>query len=81
MAAGSHVIVHEPESGLSGPAEMTEVDYASGLVYLDVDWGQLREHPARGWPFDTLAELVRLARLTVEAIRHHFTESSRQRVR
>lgn len=61
VAAGSHVVVYERESGLTGPAEVTEVDRARGLVYLDVDWTRLRERnrrPARGTLLDALAKLA-----------------------
>jgi hypothetical protein len=43
VAVGSHVEVYEPESGLTGPAEVTEVDHERRLIYLAVDWGKLRE--------------------------------------
>jgi hypothetical protein len=46
VVAGSHVMVYERESGLTGPAEVTEVDSERQLVYLAVDWDKLRE-PAR----------------------------------
>lgn len=51
VVAGSHVQVYEPESGLTGPAEVTEIDHERRLVYLAVDWGKLREpaRPAHPW--------------------------------
>lgn len=45
------VEVYEPESGLVGTGTITEIDSASELVYLSVDWAALRpddagaEHP------------------------------------
>jgi len=41
IAAGSRVVVYEPESGLVGPAEVTEIDTDKRLVYLAVDWQAL----------------------------------------
>jgi hypothetical protein len=40
---GAHVIAYEPESGVSGDGRVTEIDPASRLVYLDVDWRSLRD--------------------------------------
>ncbi len=43
VVVGGHVEVYEPESGLTGPAEVTEVDRERRLVYLAVDWRKLHE--------------------------------------
>jgi hypothetical protein len=81
VVAGSHVEVYEPESGLTGPAEVTDVDHERRLVYLAVDWGQLREQPTRGHLFNALAEVARRVQVVVQALLHRLTEPSRQRVR
>jgi hypothetical protein len=39
---GSTVTVYEPESGVSGSAEVTEIDTSRQLVYLAVDWQALQ---------------------------------------
>jgi hypothetical protein len=67
VGAGSHVVVYEPESGLSGPGEVTEVDRDRGLVYIVVDWSKLRLHPARS-PLQVLWDHVR-ARVAPELAR------------
>ncbi|MGH3273601.1 MAG: hypothetical protein ACRDNZ_04650, partial [Streptosporangiaceae bacterium] len=36
-------VVYEPESGLVGPAEVTEIDTDKRLVYLAVDWQALTQ--------------------------------------
>jgi len=38
---GEHVTVYEPESGVEGPAVVTDVDDTKRLVYLKVDWERL----------------------------------------
>ena len=43
LAVGQRVEVHEPESGLVGDGQITEIDTVSQLVYLNVDWASLRE--------------------------------------
>lgn len=51
LAPGDDVEVYEPETGLAGPARVIEVDNERHLVYLAVDWGQLREpEPPRRRP-------------------------------
>jgi hypothetical protein len=39
---GDPVIVREPESGVTGHAFVTRVDFADRLIYLAVDWAGLR---------------------------------------
>jgi hypothetical protein len=46
VTVGSKVEVYERESGLTGPAEVTDVDTERRLIYLAVDWTRLHE-PAR----------------------------------
>lgn len=41
VTVGSRVEVYESESGLTGLAVVTEVDYGRGLVYFKVDWETL----------------------------------------
>lgn len=41
VAAGDHVRVYERESGLEGPGEVVEVDAATKLIYLRVEWSEL----------------------------------------
>jgi hypothetical protein len=76
LAIGSHVEVYEPETGLVGPAEVTEVDQERRLVYLAVDWGKLREPPSAGlsssWAEVVLRHLVAALRQLANAV-----ESSR----
>lgn len=81
VAVGSHVEVYEPEAGLIGPAEVTDIDHERQLVYLAVDWEQLREQPASGHPFGVLAEAARRLQAAIEAILRHLAVSSRQRIR
>lgn len=42
LRPGDAVEVYEGESGLRGPARVTELDLARRLVYLEVPWAQLR---------------------------------------
>lgn len=39
---GDVVEVYEGESGLHGPARVTELEPLRGLVYLEVPWAELR---------------------------------------
>lgn len=39
------VEVYEPETGVSGPGRVVEVDEESRLVYLEVDWTRLKLQP------------------------------------
>ncbi|HUC21313.1 MAG TPA: hypothetical protein VMA73_01270 [Streptosporangiaceae bacterium] len=77
VVAGGRVEVYEPESGLTGPGEVIEVDRERGLVYLEVDWGALHEAASaptsaldvlrqRVWPWlkRIYEELARSARTT-----------------
>jgi hypothetical protein len=48
LAPGDLVEVYEAESGFAGQARITDVDNARRLVYLTVDWGELRETRASG---------------------------------
>ncbi|ROQ96791.1 hypothetical protein EDE04_3260 [Streptomyces sp. 2132.2] len=43
LRIGLEVEVYEPESGLVGPGRVTEIDPAKQLVFLSVEWHQLRE--------------------------------------
>lgn len=45
VTPGGYVEVYEPETGVTGPAEVVEVDHEHQLVYLAVDWGKLRKRP------------------------------------
>jgi hypothetical protein len=38
---GDVVVVREPESGITGSATVTRVDYTDRLIYLAVDWANL----------------------------------------
>lgn len=81
VAVGSHVEVYEPETGLIGPAEVTDIDHEHRLVYLAVDWEQLRIQPVSNHPFEALAEAARRIQAAIEAILRHLIGSSRQRAR
>jgi hypothetical protein len=50
ITCGSRVVVYEPESGLVGPAEVTEIDTDKQLVYLAVDWQALARPEAEQVP-------------------------------
>jgi hypothetical protein len=50
IACGSSVVVYEPESGLVGPAKVTEIDTDKQLVYLAVDWHALARPEAEQVP-------------------------------
>ena len=43
VAEGDQVEVYESESGLAGPATVSEVDGDKRLIFLTVDWRSLRE--------------------------------------
>jgi len=43
LTAGAKVEVYEPESGLVGNGQVTEIDAAKELVYLSVDWSSLTD--------------------------------------
>lgn len=57
LMPGSHVTVYEPESGLTGPAEVVEIDHRRRLVYLAVDWRKMNE-PAASHGASWLASLL-----------------------
>lgn len=42
LGVGEEVIVVEDESGVSGPARVSEIDLNSQLIYLDVEWAELK---------------------------------------
>jgi len=42
VAPGDSVRVYERESGLEGPAQVVEIDSSTKLIYLRVEWAQLR---------------------------------------
>jgi hypothetical protein len=81
IAVGSHVEVYEAETGLIGPAEVTDIDHQRQLVYLAVDWEQLHAQPASGYPLGVLAEAARRLQAAIEAILRHLAVSARQRAR
>jgi hypothetical protein len=60
--------VYEPESGLTGTAEVTEVDRDRRLVYLAVDWSRLRVQPPAARP-GIAAILHQLAEAIAEWLR------------
>jgi hypothetical protein len=41
MVLGETVEVHEPESGICGLGQITELDSEKRLIYLAVDWSSL----------------------------------------
>jgi hypothetical protein len=42
LPQGTSVQVHEPESGACGPAVVAWRDFGRRLIYVHVEWGQLR---------------------------------------
>jgi len=43
IVVGQDVEVYESESGIYGPGRVTRIDRRKGLVYLAVEWAELRE--------------------------------------
>jgi hypothetical protein len=68
LALGTNVEVYEPETGLAGPAEVVEVDAERRLVYLAVEWAQLREPTPRGEQPPRLPVLLDLLDIAVTAL-------------
>lgn len=42
VSQGDSVEVYEPESGVTGPGRIEEVDNARRVIFLSVDWGALQ---------------------------------------
>lgn len=56
LAVGMSVQVYEPETGLSGPGRVTDIDLDRQLVYLAVDWAELQYRADRSDPTDDLIQ-------------------------
>lgn len=46
VSVGQRVTVVEPESGMTGSAEVTRIDPSKGFVFLAVDWASLHDGDA-----------------------------------
>lgn len=76
LAIGSNVEVFEPETGLAGPAEVTEVDHDRQLVYLAVNWAKLREPSMPASPTTWIETVIQRLRVLLREW-HQTRESSR----